>query len=80
MKTDLINTHWTCKITPVFDFAIQDYRHTPGRSSPGSNVGAFLYQRLDSYLCAWIVFIQCVIDMLLFDLSVVLVDQILHCI
>ena len=44
MKTDLINTQWTCKITSVFCIATQDYRHHTRTVKPlGSNVGGLSY-------------------------------------
>ena len=79
-ETDLIYTPVACRIMPVSTSAIADYRPSPLTVKPRQvpPVGAFLFQHFDFDLCARIVFIQRVIDMLLFDLSVVLVNQVLH--
>ena len=52
----------------------------PERSSPGRSPlpGLFLFYLLNTNLSAWIFFIQCVIDVLLFHLSIVLVNKSLH--
>ena len=81
-ETDLIYTHGACRVTPVSTSAIADYRPSPLTVKPRQvpPVGAFLFQHLDFNFRTGIVFIQTVIDVLGFDLSVVLVHQSLHAI
>lgn len=79
--TELILRGYPDRITPVSLLALQ---RLPAQSLYGQAPvgppfrGFFLSQRFDSDFSAWICFIQCVIDVLLFYLPIILVDESLH--
>ena len=80
-ETDLIYTLTACRIMPV---SLLVTLRLPSPHPDGQALGrvllsgAFSFQDLHFDLRSRVVFIQPVIDMLLFHLSVVLVDQSLH--